>query len=87
MLTTIVDLVELAREGTEMGRKNAKVPTRQKNSLDELLEALAAVPTMCGQITAAEDCMKALKTQLADAQLTHEKLAKDSIETEADFGA
>lgn len=39
---------------------------------------------MRGQITAAEDRMKALKTQLADAKLALEKFANESSRTEAD---
>lgn len=42
---------------------------------------------MRGQITAAEDCIRALKTQLADAQLAHKKLANKSSRTEANIRA
>lgn len=51
------------------------------------METLVAGRTMRGQVTAAEDCIKALKLQLADARLTIKKLAGESPRTEADLCA
>lgn len=50
------------------------------------METLAGKRSMRGQFTAAENRLKTLKTQLADAQLAHEKLANKSFRAEANFG-
>lgn len=87
MLTTIVHVIKLACESTEIERKNATMSGQNKDMVPKLVETLAIGFPWGNQITAAEDRIKAVKTLLTDAQLTLEKLANESSKPESDFSA
>lgn len=82
---TIVDVIQLACEGSEIGRKNAAMFSRQTDLEAELVEVWAAERTMPGQITAAGDWIKTLKTQLFNARVALEKLVEKSARSKADL--
>lgn len=83
--TTVVDVTVLTREDINMKRKNVTMSTRQIDLEAKLVETRAAGYTMRSQATAAEDRIKSLKTQLADAQLAFERSANESSWTEGDL--
>lgn len=85
VLTTIVDVIELACESIQMKRNNATLSSRQKDLESELVETEADERTMHVQITAAEGRIKSLKGRLTDAQSALEKLADESSRTEAEL--
>lgn len=59
--TTFVDVINLAREGIKARHKNAALSNRQTDWEAQLLDTLAVGRTMCGQITAAKNCIKAVE--------------------------
>lgn len=81
MPTKIVDVIEHARDGIEMKRKNATLFSRQTNLKAKLVEMRATWRTMRDRITATEARVKTLKGQLTDAQSAFEKLADDLSRT------
>lgn len=87
MHTTIVKVIKLVRDGTEMKRTNAKLTDRNTNREAELVEARAVKGTMQGQLLEGEHQIAALKTQSANAHLACKKLMGGKSRTEASLHA
>lgn len=85
--TTNINVVELAREGIKVKRKNATMFSPQTDMEAQLVESRSVGRTIWGLNMAAEDRMKARKTQLADARSVLEKYADVASKTKADFCA
>lgn len=65
--TTIIKVMELAREGVEQKRRNETLPDRNTDMETKIVESCAAGSRMRGQLEALERQITALKTQLTDA--------------------
>lgn len=70
---TIVGLMQLPRESLESECKNAALFDRNTYIKAELVEKLSTGCTINGQTADAEDRMRPLKLQVADALLAQEK--------------
>lgn len=84
---TIVEGIELAREGAEQKCKNAKLLNWDTEMENKLEEARAAKDTMRSQLEVGERHITALRVQLADAELAIRKLAGKASRTETDLRA
>lgn len=85
MLTTVIDVVELAREGIKMKRKNVTMSSRQKNLNGKLVKLRDAKRTMRCQIAVAGDWQKLKKAQLINAWMVHQKQTDEPTRTEVDL--
>lgn len=83
--TTLVDVVELVREGIETNRKNTTLSSRQTDLEAKLVEIRAAGHTMRAQNTAGHGRIKAPETQLTNALFALERLPDESFWTEAEL--
>lgn len=59
---TILDVIDLARDGIEIDGKNATLSNRTTDMETKLVVRLTSGRTMPGQITDAEEYIKALET-------------------------
>lgn len=87
MPTTIFDVDELARESIKIKRKNAALTDQDTDMDAESVKTGTAGSKMSGQIIVTEDRVRALKMQLADAQLALKKMAYEPSITEANLWA
>lgn len=87
MLTTVVKVIELAREIIEKKRKNAALSVRKMGIKTEIAETCAVSSATGEQLTSAECQVTPLKTQLDDSQLAFEKVTSELFRTEVDLQA
>lgn len=85
MPTTVVDVIELARDGIEAKRKNATMLSRQTDIEAKLVEITTSRCTMSGQTSAAEKRVKWLKLLLVETQLSPEKQTNESVRMAAEL--
>lgn len=82
VITTVVDVIELARGVVVTKRKNAKSADREKNKNNHLNDVRTVMRTICKELEAAKGLVKALKVHLAYAGAVVEKLVDDAAKTE-----
>lgn len=84
MPSTIVRVVELAREGGEAKPKNARLSERNTDMGSKLVEARAINSMMDEQLAGAKCHISTLETQLNESHLSLNKLASELSKTEWD---
>lgn len=85
MLSSIVEIIKLAREGIEAIQKNATLAQCNTDVQAKFEETCAEVCKMYRDLEAARGQVITLKRQLADVGAGLEKLASKAAQTKIDF--